>query len=115
MYSCTVQLHSCTAVQLCSCTAVLARECHGECVQGVVCCGESPRHTLTLINVQLYYGTAVQLYCTAVRTYTAYRHVGTITTKFSCHMTKLPEKLWPCDHADARVDATTMVLFGTVY
>ena len=39
-----------------------------------------------------------------------YRHFGTGTTKFSCHMSILPGKLGPHVHPDIRVDATTLVL-----
>ena len=42
-------------------------------------------------------------------TLASYRNFGAGSTKFSCHMSKLPEKLWPHVHPDVRVDATTLV------
>ena len=37
------------------------------------------------------------------------RHFGDGATKFSCHITKLPEKLWPHANPNVRVDATNLV------
>ena len=85
-----------------------------------MCISADRSTTLVVLNLLYLGSTRTALLTSAVlnlvRPYHYwYRHFIDGSTKFSCHMSKLPEKLWPHVHPHTRVDATTLVcLYCTV-